>query len=59
MTYQTQAEQFLANIFSGRMDLALKACADDVVFISAHPKPSDRVAAYNQFRSIKYRLSQK
>lgn len=48
MTYQTQAEQFLANIFSGRMDLALKACADDVVFIGARPEPSDRVAAYGR-----------
>lgn len=46
MTYQTQAEQFLSNVFTGELDAALAACADDVVFISTRPDASERVAAY-------------
>lgn len=46
MTYQTQAEQFLSNVFTGELDAALAACADDVVFISTRPDAFERVAAY-------------
>lgn len=49
MTYQAQAEAFLGNVFSGRLNDALALCADDVVFVSTRPKPSDTVRAYGRF----------
>ena len=49
MTYQTQAQQFLADIFTGKLPEALVACAEDVVFISTRPEPSEQVRAYGRY----------
>ena len=50
MTYQAQAEQFLAAVFSGDTQAVLDACSDDVRFIGTRPTPSDSVAIYGTHR---------
>ena len=50
MTYQAQAQQFLADVFAGKLPEALAACAEDVVFISTRPEPSAQVRAYGSHR---------
>ncbi len=50
MTYQTQAQQFFADVFAGKLPEALAACAEDVAFISTRPEASERVRAYGTHR---------
>lgn len=50
MNYQHQAQQFLSDIFAGKLPDALAACAEDVVFIGTRPEPSEKVRAYGRYQ---------
>lgn len=50
MNHLSVAEQFLADVFTGKMSEALNRCAEDVRFVPTRPQGSDKVRMYGTYQ---------